>query len=155
MERLRRSAALLAASALRSRRPWSTTARKVVIGDVPDGVQLDVLRVQATATSNQGAKQSPEREIEKREDHATDPPSPRRERRDTSIGALHELARSTSGRSARHRVFEHRYSCLRSSAHGRARRDGDVDHALPAHPGDATERLQPLQRVLKRLRLCA
>ncbi len=37
-------------------------------------------------------KQSPEREIRKGEDHAVDPPSPRRERRDTSIGALH-LAR--------------------------------------------------------------
>jgi hypothetical protein len=44
---------------------------------------------------------------------------------------------------------------LWSSTHGRARRDRDVDHSFPAHPGDETERLQPLQRVLKRLRLCA
>jgi hypothetical protein len=46
---------------------------------VPQDEQLDVLRVQATATPNQGAKQSPEREIQEGEDHAADPPSPRRE----------------------------------------------------------------------------
>jgi hypothetical protein len=44
---------------------------------VPQDEQLDVLHAQATATPNQGAKQSPEREIEKGEDHAADPPSPR------------------------------------------------------------------------------
>jgi len=51
--------------------------------------QRDVLDVQATATANEGPQQSPERHVEKREGHRTDPPNPARARRDTSIGALH------------------------------------------------------------------
>jgi hypothetical protein len=31
--------------------------------------------------------------------------------------------------------------------------DGDVDHVLVAHPCEQAERLQPLERVLKRLGL--
>jgi hypothetical protein len=42
---------------------------------MPQDQQLDVLRARDTATSNQRAKQSPEREIEKGEDHANDLPT--------------------------------------------------------------------------------
>jgi len=48
---------------------------------VPQDEQLDVLHVQTTATANQSARQSPEREIEKGEDHAADPRSHRKARR--------------------------------------------------------------------------
>jgi hypothetical protein len=51
--------------------------------------QLDVLDVQATATANECPQHSPERHVEKREDHRADPPNPTREERDTSIGTLH------------------------------------------------------------------
>jgi hypothetical protein len=45
---------------------------------VPQYKQLDVLQVQPAATPNERAKESPEREVEKGEDHAADPPSRRR-----------------------------------------------------------------------------
>ena len=39
--------------------------------------QLDVLQVQAAATANERAKQSPKSEVEEGENHAADPPRPR------------------------------------------------------------------------------
>ena len=56
---------------------------------VPKHQQLNVLHVQAAATSNKRTEQSPNGEVEERESHAADPPSPRQKRRDTNIGALH------------------------------------------------------------------
>jgi hypothetical protein len=50
--------------------------------------QLDVLDVHAAATPNERAQQRPEREVAKRQGHYADPPTPVRERRDTTIGAL-------------------------------------------------------------------
>src|SRR6185369_17139554 len=43
----------------------------------------------------------------------------------------------------------------RSRSDGGARRDGDMDHTLASRPGDETERLESLERVLKGLCLSA
>ncbi len=42
--------------------------------------QLDVFHIRATATANEQAEQSPNREVEKGVDHAADPPSTRPEK---------------------------------------------------------------------------
>jgi len=46
---------------------------------VPKHQQLDVFHVQSAAASNKRADQSPNGEVEERESHAADPPSPRPE----------------------------------------------------------------------------
>jgi hypothetical protein len=51
--------------------------------------QFDVFHMQATAAANKRTEQSPHSELEKREDHAADPPKPRPRRGDTNFGALH------------------------------------------------------------------
>jgi len=43
--------------------------------------QLNVFHMQAAAAANKRTEQSPHSEVEKREDHAADPPSPRPEER--------------------------------------------------------------------------
>src|SRR5713101_2346276 len=43
--------------------------------------QLNVFHMQAAAAANKRTEQSPNSEVEKREDHAADPPSPRPEER--------------------------------------------------------------------------
>jgi hypothetical protein len=50
--------------------------------------QLDVFHMQAPTATNKRAEQRPYGEVEKRESHAADPPSPRRREGDTNIGAL-------------------------------------------------------------------
>jgi len=66
--------------------------------------QLDVFHVQAAAATNERAKQSPHGEVEEREGHAADPPSPRANEsrhqfwRPSGVGAAPEprLARPAS-----------------------------------------------------------
>ena len=57
-------------------RPRNLAAQNLEL--VTQHQQLDILQVQAAATPNKCAKQSPKREVEEGEDHAADPPSPRR-----------------------------------------------------------------------------
>jgi len=53
--------------------------------------QLDVFHVQAAAATNKRSEQRPHGEIEEREGHAADPPSPRPTQGDTNFGALHAV----------------------------------------------------------------
>jgi len=55
-------------------RPRHLTAQHLEL--VPQHDQLDVLHVQATATANERAQQSPEREVDEGKNHAADPPRP-------------------------------------------------------------------------------
>jgi pimeloyl-ACP methyl ester carboxylesterase len=58
---------------------------------VPQHQQLDVLDVQAATATYERAEESPHREIEEREGHAPDPPTPAPTGDDTDIGALHAV----------------------------------------------------------------
>jgi len=55
---------------------------------VAEHKQLDVLQMQAAATTDQCAKQRPKSEVEKGENHVLDPALAQR-RADSNIGALH------------------------------------------------------------------
>ena len=50
--------------------------------------QLDVFGIRATTAANEQTEQNPNSEIEEGEEHATDPRSPARRRRDLSNGTL-------------------------------------------------------------------
>jgi hypothetical protein len=60
--------------------------------------QLDILQIQAAATPNKCAKQSPKREVKEGEDHAADPPTPRPE------GRRHEYWRPSRARDRSRRA---------------------------------------------------
>jgi len=55
-------------------RPRNLAAEKLKL--VTQHKQLDVLYMQAAAATDKRTKQSPESEVEKREDHVLDPPRP-------------------------------------------------------------------------------
>ena len=68
-------------------RPHNLAAQDLEL--MPQHQQLNVLHVQAAATPNKRRQQRPEREVEKGEGHAADPPNSRAQTQRADIGALH------------------------------------------------------------------
>src|SRR6266568_3668078 len=77
--------------------------------------QLDVFHMQAAAATNKRAEQRPHGEIEKRESHAADPPSPRW--RGATQAATRILAPFTP-RTSRYFMFEGRTEIAQTAATG-------------------------------------